>query len=146
MGSDKNPQLSSNLHNCPLHLFWQNLSHVEPANGMVFMKALLNRSLRGTAGWLYPPLLQTFGCDYKHEITSPWSSCKWDVKPYTLSLPYNKLTTSRENLLMPYAKNKGVDQPAHLRSLISTFVVHCLYSMIPILAKSKKCQDSSYPL
>ena len=26
---------------------------------------------------------------------------------------------------MPYANNKGADQPAHPRSLISTFVVHC---------------------
>ena len=39
--------------------------------------------------------------------------------------------------LMPYANNKGADQPAHLRSLISTFVVRCLDSMICILAISK---------
>ena len=39
--------------------------------------------------------------------------------------------------LMPYANNKGADQPAHPRSLISTFVVHCLDRIIPILAKSK---------
>ena len=31
---------------------------------------------------------------------------------------------------MPYANNKGADQPAHLRSLISTFVVCCLDSII----------------
>ena len=36
--------------------------------------------------------------------------------------------------LMSYANNKGADQPAHLRSVISTFVVHCLDSMIGILA------------
>ena len=39
--------------------------------------------------------------------------------------------------LMPYANNKGADQPAHLHSLISTFVVRCLDSMISILALSK---------
>ena len=39
--------------------------------------------------------------------------------------------------LMPYANNKGADQPAHSRSLISTFVVRCLDSMIRILAISK---------
>ena len=39
--------------------------------------------------------------------------------------------------LMPYATNKGADQPAHPCSLISTFVVHCLDSMICILALSK---------
>ena len=32
--------------------------------------------------------------------------------------------------LKPYANNKGADQPAHPRSLISTFVVRCLDSMI----------------
>ena len=32
--------------------------------------------------------------------------------------------------LMSYANNKGVDQPAHPRSLISTFVVRCLDSII----------------
>ena len=39
--------------------------------------------------------------------------------------------------LMPYANNKGADQPAHPRSLISTFVVNCLDCMIRILAISK---------
>ena len=34
--------------------------------------------------------------------------------------------------LMPYANNKGADQPAHPHSLISTFVVSCLDSMIRI--------------
>ena len=38
---------------------------------------------------------------------------------------------------MPYANNKGADQPAHLHSLISTFIVRCLDSMICILALSK---------
>ena len=38
---------------------------------------------------------------------------------------------------MPYANNKDADQPAqpaHPRSLISTFVVCCLDSIIPLLA------------
>ena len=35
---------------------------------------------------------------------------------------------------MPYANNKGADQPAHPRSLISAFVVCCLDSIIPLLA------------
>ena len=38
---------------------------------------------------------------------------------------------------MPCANNKGADQPAHLHCLISAFVVHCLDSVMPILAKSK---------
>ena len=34
--------------------------------------------------------------------------------------------TSWENLFLPYANNKGADQPAHPRSLISAFVVRYL--------------------
>ena len=33
--------------------------------------------------------------------------------------------------------NKGANQPAHLRSLISAFVVRCLDSIIPLLAISR---------
>ena len=33
------------------------------------------------------------------------------------------------NLFIPYANNKGADQPAHLRSLISAFVVRSLDSI-----------------
>ena len=34
--------------------------------------------------------------------------------------------------LMSYANNKGADQPAHSRSLISAFVVRCLDSIISL--------------
>ena len=34
---------------------------------------------------------------------------------------------------MPYANNKGTDQPAHPHSLISVLVVHCLDSIIPLV-------------
>ena len=39
--------------------------------------------------------------------------------------------------VLPYVNNKGADQPAHPRCLISAFVVRCLDSKIPLLAKSK---------
>ena len=39
--------------------------------------------------------------------------------------------------LRPNVNNKGADQPAHPRSLISTFVARCLDSLICILAISK---------
>ena len=38
---------------------------------------------------------------------------------------------------MPYAKNKGADQLAYPRSLISTFVVRCLDSIIPLVSISE---------
>ena len=39
--------------------------------------------------------------------------------------------------IMPYANNKGADQPAHPRSLISAFVVCSLDSLIPPVSISK---------
>ena len=38
---------------------------------------------------------------------------------------------------MLYANNKGADQPAHPRSLISAFVFRCLDSIIPLVSKSE---------
>ena len=35
---------------------------------------------------------------------------------------------------MPCVNNKGADQPAHLRRLISTFVVRCLDSIISLVS------------
>ena len=39
--------------------------------------------------------------------------------------------------LMTYANNKGADQTVHMRSLISTFVVRCLDSIMPLVSISK---------
>ena len=41
---------------------------------------------------------------------------------------------SWENLFIPYVNNKDADQPAHLRSLISIFVVRCLDSIISLVS------------
>ena len=38
---------------------------------------------------------------------------------------------------MSYANNKGADQPAHPRSLISTFIVRCLDNIISLVSISK---------
>ena len=43
----------------------------------------------------------------------------------------------QENLILSQANNKGADQPAHVRSLISAFVVHFLKSIIAKLASYK---------
>ena len=42
-----------------------------------------------------------------------------------------------ETLFMPYANNKGADQPAHPRSLIRAFVVRCLDSIMPLVSISE---------
>ena len=39
--------------------------------------------------------------------------------------------------VMGYANNKGADQPAHWRSLIGTFVVRCLDSIILLVSISE---------
>ena len=38
---------------------------------------------------------------------------------------------------MTFANNKGADQPAHPCRLISTFVVRCLDSIIPLVSVSE---------
>ena len=52
--------------------------------------------------------------------------------------------SSRENLFLPYANDKGADQPAHLHSVIGAFVVHCLACIIPILPISKIWRLASF--
>ena len=44
---------------------------------------------------------------------------------------------ARENLSSEFAKNKGADQPVHLRSLISAYVINLLESIISKLATSE---------
>ena len=44
---------------------------------------------------------------------------------------------ARKACLRRYGDNKGTDQPAHPRSLISTFVIHSLESIISRLAASE---------
>ena len=38
----------------------------------------------------------------------------------------------RKTCFMPYAKNKGAEQPAHPLSLIGAFVVRCLDNITPL--------------
>ena len=38
---------------------------------------------------------------------------------------------------MPYANNKGADQPVHPRSLISAFIVRCLDSVMSLVSVTK---------
>ena len=45
---------------------------------------------------------------------------------------------------MTYANTKGADQTVHPHSLIITFVVRCLDSMVYILVKSKIATNSSW--
>ena len=61
-----------------------------------------------------------------------------DIKKHCLKLPLHTIGPGHtKTCLMPYANNKDADQPAHPRSLISTFVVRCLDSMICIPALPK---------
>ena len=68
-------------------------------------------------------------CDkYQIRLARPkWTS----TSPTTWTIIW---AMSWENLFMPYVNNKGTDQPAHPRSLISAFVVSCLDSIILLLA------------
>ena len=59
----------------------------------------------------------------------PTTTCFW--RPGKKSFNW---AMSWENLFLPYANNKGADQPAHPGSLISTFVVHCLLNIIYLVS------------
>ena len=52
------------------------------------------------------------------------------------SSPHLVWARSWENLFLPYANNKGADQPVHLHSLISAFTVCCLV-ITPLVSISK---------
>ena len=43
----------------------------------------------------------------------------------------------QKTCLMSYANNKGADQPAHPRSLISAFIVRCLDSVMSLVSVTK---------
>ena len=61
--------------------------------------------------------------------------CKWASFSWGIHLLFGPGHVKK--CLLTYANNKGEDQPAHPRSLISTFVVRCLDRIICILAISK---------
>ena len=61
----------------------------------------------------------------------------WHLSTQSLSIAtksscFKYLSRAMRKCVMSYANNKGTDQPAHPRSLISTFVVHCLDSIISV--------------
>ena len=77
-------------------------------------------------------ILQVLLCCSSNVSDPEWhlrlKPCKIDVDiSYVWALSW-------ENLFLPYANNKGADHPAHPRSLISAFVVHCLDSIISLLS------------
>ena len=66
-----------------------------------------------------------------HHFT--FAGCWWDV-----SIKATQVGSRRENnLSWWFANNKGADQPAHSRSLISAFVIRFLESIIYRLATNK---------
>ena len=63
---------------------------------------------------------------------APHGWFSWIHLPYLENLDMN-WASSWENLFLPYANNKGADQP----SLISIFVIRCLDSIIPVVSISE---------
>ena len=63
-----------------------------------------------------------------HHFT--FAGCWWDVKTKETQVGPRR----EKNLSWWFANNKGADQPAHPRSLISAFVIRLLESIISRLA------------
>ena len=69
---------------------------------------------------------------------SNWYTVGRGVPTHFIHIPYKlHLSHVMRKPVLPYANNKGPDQPAHPRSLISAFVVRCLDSIIPLLVKAE---------
>ena len=86
--------------------------------------------------------LDWFQNDAKTKLACSNKSKRWDgylVKLQAVYTPGYELiwAMSWENLFYAYANNKGADQPAHPRSLISAFVVRFLDSIIPLVSLSE---------
>ena len=64
--------------------------------------------------------------------------CLKDAEEMANSVDHDQTGPGRaKTCLMPYANNKGADQPAHPSSLISAFVVRSLDSIISLVSRSK---------
>ena len=74
------------------------------------------------ASWMY------YRCYYL-SVVLLLLACQWHMS-HVIRKPVDAICEQQ----MPYANNKGADQAAHPRSLISAFIVHCLVSRIPLLA------------
>ena len=105
-------------------------------------KRFLRRCLKGVDDGRKKDRLQT--TDYRwwrptYPVSSPVSlRLRWGKKEKKLLRWVTEWFTllyepgHEKMCLMSYANNKGADQPAHPRSLISPFVVHCLDSIISL--------------
>ena len=65
-----------------------------------------------------------------------WGPTKYHITQNYAITELPLLFAYGKNRFSPYANNKGADQPAHPRSLISTFVVPYLDNIKSIFAKS----------
>ena len=86
--------------------------------------------------WLDQPAKPTFRSRYAH--TPFGHGTEWSTDGHS-----RIWATSWENLFMTYANNKCTDQPAHPRSLTSTFVVRCLDCIIPLVSISERSSLSA---
>ena len=77
-------------------------------------------------------LIRLGGCPGWSESSLGAQFCH--VAAHICALGAIEWATSWENLFMLYANNKGADQSALPRSLISTFVVRCRDSIIPLVS------------
>ena len=72
-----------------------------------------------------------------HRLPIKLSPMKGDAWFLCLNLTDTNWAMLWQNLLLPYVNNKGANQPVHLRSLMSAFIVRCLDSIIPLVSISE---------
>ena len=62
---------------------------------------------------------------------------KYKTSTFIFSVIVTEPRHEKTFVVVPYANNKGADQPAHSRNLISAFEVSCLDSIIPLVSISE---------
>ena len=112
-----------------IYMYATNKMSVRPAKTQISLGIRQVWSESSLSAWWKLGSLSTH---WAHRV--PWVLDKVDTRQcrYALIGPHHEKTC-----FAMYANNKGADQPAHPHSLISTFVVRYLDSIIPTLAKSK---------
>ena len=85
-------------------------------------------------------LQRRFQWELKQILLGEKRTVDWQNKPllcFIITFTVTIWASTRENLSSMFANNKGADQPAHPRSLISAFVICVLKSIVSRLAMSK---------
>ena len=120
--------LNANIDNLTLYHAWKRIMWHFSGDGNV---------MPFSASTYFPRMITGFESRPKHQLEAKVCLIQSLNVCYCFTegsvMIYHIWASSWENLFLPYANNKGADQPVHPGSLISTFVVRSLDSIVPVV-------------